>query len=330
MEKKLHPLGLLAILTKYSDKNRPLSQPAIREILYSEYGISICRSTFYDSIAALKHYKFKISTYAENRKGYYLVSRQLSKAQAFHLCHAVYSSACLSARQREELTEALLRLISDDMKKELREMVFTIPSLQTPAADVLDNIDLLHMMISSRQRIEFYYYHYNEYKQLVKRQKPFTNVEPRFIVHAKNRVYLIATGIKENEFSHFRLDKITDLRMLNGPENRVSELPENMQNISAYDYAANKLFMFTGERIHCTFWCNRHIPNIYDKMIDELGEDAHWTVINDDWIEIRTYTTESGAIHFAMAYIDAVKIIEPCSVRNQLSKYLKKNLSWYE
>ena len=76
--------------------------------------------------------------------------------------------------------------------------------------------------------------------------------------------------------------------------------------------------------------CSKYIPNIYDKMIDEFGDDVLFDDINDDWFEVITRGSATGIQYIAQKYIDAAFVTFPQNIRNSLQNVLSKSLEWYQ
>ena len=89
----------------------------------------------------------------------------------------------------------------------------------------------------------------NQDLQLVKKDDEIRIIEPRYIVYADARPYLIVTGRKDQQITHYRLDRICNACLINEPSNPDFEAED------AYSYANNKLFMFSGDMIKARIKC---------------------------------------------------------------------------
>lgn len=85
---------ILEILREYSDAEHILPMCAILHKMKSLYGIDIDRRTVYSAISLLKvNLGYEISTYEENKQGYYLQERILEVSEVRLLMDAVYMPA---------------------------------------------------------------------------------------------------------------------------------------------------------------------------------------------------------------------------------------------
>ena len=94
-------------------------------------------------------------------------------------------------------------------------------------------------------------------------------------------------------------------------QSQISTVSKDFKYQEAYDYTLKHVFMFSGDPVLVKLSCSKHIPNIYDKMIDEFGDDVLFDDINDDWFEVVTRGSATGIQYIAQKYIDAVYVLYP-------------------
>ena len=87
--------------------------------------------------------------------------------------------------------------------------------------------------------------------------------------------------------------------------------------------------MFTGSPVLVRIRCSKHISNIYDKMIDEFGEDVIFEDIDENWFDIITRGTQTGITFFAQKYIDAAYVLFPNELRLSIKDQITRTLDWY-
>ena len=304
MEQSLYHLAVYFILRDYSDADHPVSAKTILDRLYVEYGISMGRKKLYRAIHALESI-MDISTFTDNRKGYYLIERQLDKSEVLHLCHTVHATSALTPAQARNLEERLLSLLSSCQRNEFRGSVYLDNPKNTGSPEWLLNMDLLSEAISHRKWIAFDYVRCDINKNHVRRPCPYMR-EPRFIVSDSMHSYLIATDDRHKDATHFRIDKIRNLRILDKDVETFFEKNE------AYEYASSRLFMFSGEPVMAEFICNR-TENIFDIMIDEFGMNVRFIPLKDDpdHFLLRVKASYSGLVIFSQKYADILYPISP-------------------
>ena len=304
MDRKAYIIALYNILCEKSDPDHPLSESQIRHYLETEYDIKCGIKKFYNGIHALETC-FDISTYNENRKGYYLIERKLDKSEVLHLCHTVHATNSLTPYQIRDLEDRLLSLLSRTQRKQFRESVYLDNPKNSGSCEWLYNMDLLSEAIQKRRWIQFNYMHYNYEMNLIHRGDPYLR-EPRFIVFDRMHSYLIATDTRHDGASHFRIDRISDLKILN------KCVSDGFDKSEAYDYASSKMFMFSGDSIRAEFLC-KYTESIFDILIDEFGKDIKFTQLKNDpeHFKMTVCASYSGLVIFSQKYTDIMYPIFP-------------------
>ena len=320
-EKKQSVLAVLEILQKYSDQDHLVSIRQISSLLESEYQIRIERRAIYANIEILRDFGYDISAYERERNGYYLNSRNFDKGEILLLCNAIHASHFISAKQSDDLIAKLLATQSIYQAKEFNDKVYLPNPLKTPNKQLIYTIETVSEAIRDNLRLAFTYLHYDLDKKLVPRREKEYVVEPRYIVYADSRAYMIVNSEKHPNFSHYRLDRIKDARIL--PEHS-SELKDKDD---AYEYARNKLFMYAGESSYVSFLCDN---TIIDQMIDIFGTSVILMNFDADHFLIRVKTSTQGALYLAQQYLDSLSIYEPQELRQEFIASLEKRLQDYK
>lgn len=321
-EKKHSPFLLLDILQRHTDEEHILTASQLISLLAEEFGVIIERRTLYSNIRILRQAGYEISGYDENGTGYYLVTRQFDKSEVLMLCNAIHSSHFISSKQSDELIKRILHTLSNSQSREFRSQVYLPNRKKTENKQLLYNIGIVSEAIRDRKQISFIYQRYDKDKKLVPRRKEPYVMEPRFIVYADERPYVIVTSRKYPAFSHYRLDRMKDTKII--PERSV---PLNRNRIQeAYQYASNKLFMFAGENVQVTFRCKNRIM---DAMIDIFGPGMRTLPEDDDTFLLKIQTSVAGAVFLAQQYLDAVEVLDPPEIREEIKKRLQDSLDRY-
>lgn len=320
-EKKQNILALLEVLKKYTDEDHILSATQIREILEREYGIEMERRTLYSLVDTLSAMGYPISDFEDNGKGYYLEEREFEKGEILLLCNAIHSSHFISQKKSEKLIKKLLSVLSKYQAKEYRDRVYLPNPQKTDNGDLFYNIEIVSEAIRDRKAVAFRYCHYDKHKDLVARREGDYLVEPRYIVYAESRAYMVVTSKNHEGFAHYRLDKMKDAVIA---DEKVRPLPKDSD---AYEYARNKLFMFTGEMERVVFRCRE---SIMDQMIDLFGSEVLVEAEEGDSFLMRVKTSRTGAKFLAQQFLDAMEIVEPEDLRDEFREEIRDLLKRYE
>ena len=319
-EKKHSAFAVLDILTTYSDENHILTAREIQDYLEKKYQLKVERRTIYSNIEILEQAGYVISKFDDNGKGYYLEEKQFDKAEILLLCNAIHASHFISKSQSNKLIKKLLKTQSKYEAKEFAGDIYLPSSIKTSNEELLYHIRLVSEAIRDNKMIQFSYMKYNDKKKLVpRREEPYV-VEPRYIVYADTRAYLIATSPKYTDFIHYRIDRMSSGILI---EQQMRKLPKIED---PYEYAKNKLFMYAGEMIPVSFLCNE---KILDQMIDIFGQDVFISKREDGKFVLSTRTSKKGAIFLAQQFLDSIQILEPEDLRSEFAKDLQSALTGY-
>ncbi len=320
-EKKHSAFALLDILTTYSDEEHILSTRQLQDYLKSIYDLDLERRTLYSNIAILEQAGFIISKYEDNGKGYFLEEKQFDKGEVLLLCNAIHSSHFISEKQSNRLIEKLLKTLSRNEANEFKGNVYMPNTQKTPGQELMYNISLVSEAIRDNRLIQFTYMRYNTDKKLEPRREEPYITEPRYIVYADSRPYLIATNKKYYDFVHYRLDRMSRAVIL---DEKAKTLPKDKD---AYEYARNKLFMYAGETESVLFLCKN---GVIDQMVDIFGTDASIIKRDDGYFALRVSTSRTGAKYLAQQFMDKIEILEPEDLRSEFRKELEETLKRYK
>lgn len=320
-DKKAYPLALLEILSEYSDPEHPLSQSRLLELLETKYNLPAERRSIYANIAFLQEFGFQISTWQENHKGYYLISRPLDASEVLLLCNAVHASHFISQTQSRALINKLLHMMSRHQRKEYSDSVYLPNEAKTRQSELLKNIQTISKAVQKGRQIRFTYMQYNMQKQMVpRRQEPYV-IEPHGILYQDSRPYVVATFPEgEGEFYHYRLDRMRNIHILDAAV-------QHPFNRDVYRYARSKFFSYTGPETSATLRCRSSILNA---MIDYFGEDTPVHKDGEDHFILRVKGSTLGILILAQQYMDAMEIVDPAELRQTFRQRLRQAEKLYQ
>ena len=314
-------LYLLEILTKYSDEDHILNAREIQDHLLNEYNCTVDRRTLYTQISRLKEMGYEISSFEDNGKGCYLVERQFEKGEILLLCNAIHSSHFISSKQSDDLIKKLLKTQSKYDQAEYRDRVYMANPLKASNKQLLYNIEIVSEAIKDNMQLSFTYMRYDTKKQLVPRRPEPYIIEPRYIVYQDSRAYVVVTSENHDGFIHYRIDRMKDPKIM---DKEVKKLPKT---VDPYEYAKNKLFMYTGDTETVTFRCKE---SIIDQMIDIFGPEISIIPNKDGYFLMNIKTNKTGAKYLAQQFMDYITIIEPEGYRKDFLNNLKESIKRYK
>ena len=312
MEKQLCTYAIAGILREESDEDHAIRSSEIIEKLEQQYEMKIGRHKLYSTIQQLRMLGEDI-VYDPHSKGYYMASRQLTKGEVFMLCNAIHASNFITREQSELLIDHLLKILKKHDRREYTDSVFKPNPKKMDNEDLMYNIEVASAAIRQRHKLSFDYMHYNKDKKLTICNHEPIIVEPRYICYVDGRPYLVIQGGRKEGYMHYRIDRMCNAKVT------TEKCIIPYEQVDAYDYSDNKLFMFSGKMVTVTIRCRKRI---LDAMIDIFGTEHILFEPDEFHYQISVKVNDNGIIFLAQQYIDAIEIISPEDIRNRIRKIL--------
>lgn len=307
---------ILEILRKYSDENHPLTQQEIIRQLNRNYGMECDRRSVRNNVTYLKELGYDIST----DKGYRLMDREFDDAELRILIDSVLFSKSISTRQAKSLIRKLQDLASTFFNAKVSH-VSNLPELhRTSNKQAMYSLDAINDAISERRKISFIYNEMGiDFKLHPKREEPYI-VNPYQIVANNGRFYLIGNYDKYENVIHFRIDKMTDVKMLNEKAKPMREVPELAGGLNLPKHMAEHIYMFGGPstavRIKTT-------ESMMTELTDWFGTDFRIIEHKGDEITVRLVCNEKAMRFWALQYGPYVEVLKPESLRKQIREDIR-------
>lgn len=320
---RTYALAIYEILVEHSDEDHILTNPEIINLLKTNYRIDINQQTVINNIKALIQFGIDISTYNENRKGYYLVDRDLEDSEIHLLCNCIHSAHYIPEKASSEMIKKLCSKQSKYKWKNFVNQVYIKNYRKTKNKELLLNIDMINEAIQKNRIIEFQYCGYNYKKELTPKREKNYYVNPYYIIQENDNLYLICQSVNHSDLSHYRIDKMKRIVIT---DNQLTQLKPSFD---PYVYAKSKKFMFSGEEIKITLHCHKRM---LDDLIDQFGNDI---MINPDvkdanYFFVKLVSSKQGIVYFALQYLNYCEVIEPIEIREEIGNILKSKLVQYQ
>lgn len=311
MKDKKSLLMIIDILNEYTDSDHILTCNELIDKVKTKYKLELDRRTVYYDINLLIDFGYDISTYADNKKGYYLASREFDKSQIFLLCNAIHASNFIPKDASNELIDKLLKTQNKYVAEEFRDNVYVENSKKKENKDFFYNIEILSEAIRDHKTISFDYTEYNFKKELVKKNEKSYIVSPYYLISDGNLMFLVARFKGFKDLSHYRIDRIKNIEFADAVYEKLKEKQD------AYKYAKNKTYMYSGEEIEVTLKCKNSVLN---SLIDVFGKEIIIKENKDDYFIATVKTTDLGMYHLALHFVDSIEILEPKELRNKVKQ----------
>lgn len=319
--KKLALLRILQILEQYSDIDHPLKQEDIARYLDRDFGIVIERKAIGRNILLLKDAGYDILS---DRRGCYLVSREFEDSELRLLIDGVLASRYITAKHSKELIERLCSLSNKYFRSHVKNIWSVNEWSKTDNQALFYNIEIVDAAIEQGKQIAFCYNKYGADKKLHKTSDH--RATPYQMILRNQRYYLIACNEKWKNLGHYRLDRITDIRLTDEPATPLRSLPGHESGIDYKEYATSLPYMFTDKPESVEFLAD---PAIIDQIVDWFGDNARIEQSGDK-LKVSVKVSPMAMEYWAMQYLNSVEILSPASLRERIASNLEAARGKYQ
>ena len=321
--KRMACLRIFHILKKYTrpcqnDKTssaKMLTQQEISRLLEEEYNIILERKAISSYLGDLESSGVGV---VKTTKGAYYDScgKDLTEAELCLLIDLVLASRCIDAKSTKEIINKLCNLTNKHFKGEARN-IHTLDSFDKSDNQMLfDTITLLNEAMSQNLRVELTRNDYGIDKAL----HPIERVEvsPYRLVMSNGHYFLIASG-EDNELKPYRVDKITELKILTTPKQRPQWEID--------DYVYSHPYMLSGEMVDIILAIDK---DLIGEVIDAFGKNFRINGLRDSRIIIRTRASQKDVLQWAIRFGTRATVIAPQEMRDQLRTFANNMQRNYE
>ena len=324
-EKNGNILYILNVLKKYSDEEHMLTTAEIARKVKDIYDVEIDPRTIRRNINLLKYkLDYDISTRAENKKGYYINRNPETDFEPGEI-RAIIDNFSYANYIVPSVAKSIIKKCKNMQNiyenQKLRNYKIFANDSKTDNMEVIKNIEDISLAIENLNKIEFEYWKYdisNNKLEKVIVSKP--KVAPYALIYNKQEFYLI--GIKEGQenFYHYRLDRIKNIKQLD-EKRTITKTTSEIQS-----FAESTVEMFGGEKEEVEVRCNMLLLN---SIFDDFGKNVTIKKEENETFTLILDTNLLGFRMWTMRNIDLVEVIRPESLRNEMKEIAKKAYEKY-
>ena len=325
--KKLAIIRILQILHKHSDADHPLTQDEIATYLLNDYGIELERKAIGKNITILRDYFCSDNDVecdiVSDKHGSYMLSRPFEDSELRMLIDGVLASRHITANHSKKLIEKLCNLSNTYFRSHVKNIYSVNDWSKTDNAALFLNIDIIDGAIEEGKKVAFVYNKYGEDKKL---HKSSDNVaSPYQLILHNQRYYLMACNERWGNMTYYRLDRITDMRLLDEPATPLRSVEGYESGINYKEIATSLPYMFTDKPEHVEFLCDGWV---LDHVVDWFGENARISRQGERY-KVSVRVSPMAMEYWAMQYLNAVEITFPQSLRQKIAANLHAAIEKY-
>ena len=321
-DKKFLNMRLLELLEQHTDSDHRLTQQKIVDLLETNYGIRCTRQTVKNNLMLLKDMGYEISL----QGGVCLMSRQFEDAELRMLIDSVLFSRTLSGEEAERLIKKLTAFGNKYFHAKVKHVCHLPKLIHSDNTDVLRNLDVLNDAIEQGKKVRFTYNSYGKDFQLHPRRKEPYIVNPYQMVANQGRYYLLGNYDKYNNISHYRLDCMTNVQMLDDKVKPKDQVEDFAKGYSLPRHMAEHIYMFSGPSVQVKMRVSEHMMGA---LIDWFGKEFRIVQEDADKLIVSVACNKLAMRYWALQYGEYAEILEPESLRDEIREAVNYMASFY-
>ena len=321
--KKLALIRIWQILKDYSDDSHPLTQEHIANLLEQDYGIILERKAISRNISLLKEAGADIES---QKGGCYLAQRDFEDADLRMLIDGILSSKHITAKHSRDLIDRICALSNRYFKANIRNIHSVNDWSKTDNQAIFFNIEQIDTAIEQGRQLHYDYNKYGIDKKLHKSSQQY--VSPYQMILHNQRYYLMAYSEYWGNMVFHRLDRMTNMSILDKPATPLRSLPGYENGINYKDLSSTMPYMYTDTPENIDFIAD---ARIVDQIIDWFGRDIRIMPTEDEQkLRIHLKASPQAMVHWALQYLPYVEVESPDSLRAKIRDTLQSGLEKYQ
>lgn len=329
MQAGYRTLAIYRLLKQHTDENHPMNAVEIAQRLRA-MGLEVERRSIYRSIEELEQFGMDIIHEDQKNQGFYLGAREFELPEIKLLMDAVQAARFITPGKSRKLVQKIAGFASAAQREALMESVFLEDRAKCLNEQVYYHIDAITSAIREGRKIGFHYCEYNQRKHLVSRRGGEEyKASPYALTWSQDAYYLISRIGGHPEFTHFRVDRMKDVRVLEEPLLGYADF-YNDEKFNIGDYCKRAFSMFSGPLTEVTI---RFADHLATPVLDKLGTDVR--IVPDEqhpgYFLMKTELVVSAGLTAWLAHFGGdAEVIAPQSARDKMREALRAALSNYE
>ena len=338
--KKLLIIHILDILKRYSDEDHRLSQKDILEILENEYSMKADRKAIKRNLMNLIDcgYPIEYSESIRRKKDGeeeilytdWFLLREFSNAELRLLIDSLLFSKHIPYTQCKMLIHKIQGLSNVYFSTKLKH-IRNLPEDMPANKQLFLTIEVLDEAISQKRQVAFMYNAYGTDKKLHPRCAEDGSVRvyivnPYQIVATNGRYYLICNYDKYDAVSNYRLDRISDIRLLDAPAKPMKKVKGLGHGLDLPKHMAEHIYMFAGESVAVKFRSASHLAG---EIIDWFGQGTRFSNDTGGMVDVRVTVNAQAFVYWALQYGQYVEVMEPVDLREEVKRAITEMARQY-
>mgnify|MGYP004421842583 FL=1 len=320
--KKLALLRILQILEDETDKEHPYTQAQIIKRLAEKYDITVERKAVGRNLSLLKEAGFGIES---TKAGSFFDDRTFEQSELRLLVDSILCSRYINKKHSEDLIEKIVALGGKNFKSHVKHIYSVGKWSKSDNIEFFYNIEIADEAIERAKQITF---HYNKFDETARLKKTYRQiVSPYQMILHNQRYYLMAYNEYWKNMAFYRMDKITDVEILDKPQTPIKSVPGYKNGIDYKDLATSRPYLYADKAEKIVVACDKALM---DDVVDWFGNGVSVRKGNEGQIVVTLYASKDAMLYWALQYGKRAKVLEPEDLVQKIKQTLEDVLKSYE
>lgn len=320
--KKLALLRILQILEDETDKEHPYTQAQIIKRLSEKYDITVERKAVGRNLSLLKEAGFGIES---TKAGSFFDDRTFEQSELRLLVDSILCSRYINKKHSEDLIEKIVVLGGKNFKSHVKHIYSVGKWSKSDNIEFFYNIEIADEAIERAKQITF---HYNKFDETARLKKTYRQiVSPYQMILHNQRYYLMAYNEYWKNMAFYRMDKITDVEILDKPQTPIKSVPGYKNGIDYKDLATSRPYLYADKAEKIVVACDKALM---DDVVDWFGNGVSVRKGNEGQIVVTLYASKDAMLYWALQYGKRAKVLEPEDLVQKIKQTLEDVLKSYE
>lgn len=320
--KKLALLRILQILEDETDREHPYTQAQIIKRLSEKYDITVERKAVGRNLSLLKEAGFGIES---TKAGSFFDDRTFEQSELRLLVDSILCSRYINKKHSEDLIEKIVALGGKNFKSHVKHIYSVEKWSKSDNIEFFYNIEIADEAIERAKQITF---HYNKFDETARLKKTYRQiVSPYQMILHNQRYYLMAYNEYWKNMAFYRMDKITDVEILDKPQTPIKSVPGYKNGIDYKDLATSRPYLYADKAEKIVVACDKALM---DDVVDWFGNGVSVRKGNEGQIVVTLYASKDAMLYWALQYGKRAKVLEPEDLVQKIKQTLEDVLKSYE
>lgn len=328
---KVSIVRIVQVLLRESDKDHPLTQQEIMNLMEKKYGMTVNRKSIGRNLSRLREAGLPVKCREVPRM---VRGKETSLSLDWYWDHVLSADdlkclidllyfSHLPAQQIKQLAEKLKKLQISTFE-DGKGCVRNIPS-PGKTVDWDGAVSVISEALREKKRIRFFYDHYEadgkkHHNYTPSGEDKVYDVSPYQLIASDGRYYMLGNQEGSERISSFDLEMMADLEILDAPARLQKELESQAKEEKLSEFLMAYQGVHGGSLETCTFEADRRLMS--DILLD-FGKAAHVVSASQDKVMVEVVVQPEALKAWTLKKAPAAKILSPAYLVKEVREALQ-------